>query len=237
MLASSHRRILTAVLALGLVLTARSGAAERLFTLSDDGGTFLYRARPGDHPTGVAEMFGIAERDIPAFLAANKIDDPTRVGTGFLYRVPNVAVQQLTERAATLDSENKRLRGALTEAKDRAHALEGDAREARATSESAEARLARLSRLEATWPWARALLVLLVLATAGAGAVAVAAMRRQRQADRYARGLATELEEKRRTALADRQESAKRVLDLETRVRALEAQLGPRVVISGRGGS
>src|SRR5262249_24971969 len=33
----------------------------------------------------------------------------------------------------------------------------------------------------------------------------------------------------------ERQESAKRIVDLESRVRALEGQLGPRVLISGRG--
>jgi phage shock protein A len=233
----SHHRILSAVIALSVALAVRAGAADRLFTLSEDGETFLYRARPGDHPTVVAEMFGIAERDLPAFLAANKIDDPTRVGTGFVYRVPNTAAQQLTERAARLERDDTRLRRALAEAKDRVRALEREAHDARATSDSAEARLARLARLEATWPWARALLVLLVLASAGAGMIAFAAMRRQRQAERYARGLATELDDKRRTALAERQESGKRVLDLETRVRALEAQLGPRVLISGRGGS
>jgi hypothetical protein len=231
-----HHGIRVAVVVLAVALAANA-SAERLFTLSPDGATFLYRARPGDHPTGVAEMFGIAEHDVPAFLAANKIDDPTKVGTGFVYRVPNAAAQELSERVSKLERDDARLRRELTEAKDKAHSLEREAKDARATSESAEARAARLTRLEATWPWARALLVLLLAASAGAGAVAVAAMRRQRQSERYARGLATELEEKRRVALADRQESAKRIIDLETRTRALEAQLGPRVLISGRGGS
>ena len=35
------------------------------------------------------------------------------------------------------------------------------------------------------------------------------------------------------TALAERQESSRRILDLESRVRTLEAQIGPRVLIGG----
>jgi hypothetical protein len=229
------RRIVIELAALAMIVAIRPAAAERLFTLSEDGGTFLYRARPGDHPTGVAEMFGVPEEGVPAFLAANKIDDPTRVGTGFVYRVPNAAVYELNQRVKTLESDNARLTRDLAEARTRVGELTHEASDARATYESAEARAARLTRLESTWPWARALIVLLALATAGAGAVAGAAMRRQRQAERYARTLAAELDERRRVALAERQESAKRVLDLETRVRGLEAQLGPRVLISGRG--
>jgi hypothetical protein len=232
---SHHRRIVLALATLAIVVAIRPAAGERLFTLSEDGETFLYRARPGDHPTGVAEMFGVPEAGVPAFLAANKIDDPTRVGTGFLYRIPNATAHELNQRVATLASDNARLTRDLSEARARVGELTREASDARATSESAEAHAARLARLESTWPWARALIVLLVLAAAGAGAVAGAAMRRQRQAERYARTLAAELDEKRRVALTERQESAKRILDLETRVRGLEAQLGPRVLISGRG--
>jgi hypothetical protein len=84
------------------------------------------------------------------------------------------------------------------------------------------------------WPFLQVTVVLLALAAIGAGAMARAAMLRKGAAERYARGLAHELEEKRRTALAERQESARRIVELETRVRTLEAQLGPRVVVSGR---
>ena len=57
----------------------------------------------------------------------------------------------------------------------------------------------------------------LAIAVGGATYTAALALRRQTQADRYARTLAQELEEKRRAALTERQESAKRILDLETR--------------------
>jgi uncharacterized protein YceH (UPF0502 family) len=70
--------------------------------------------------------------------------------------------------------------------------------------------------------------------TLGAVWIATMAMRRRGRAERYAATLARELDEKRQSALSERQESARRILDLEARIRALEAQLGPRVVISGR---
>src|ERR1043166_6635724 len=98
-----------------LHLAVGSGAAEPLFTLSEDGKTFLYKARPGDHPGIVAEMFGIPARDVPAFLAANHITDPTRVGAGFTYRIPNAAAQGLADRVATLEQENAGQRRSLAE--------------------------------------------------------------------------------------------------------------------------
>jgi len=67
-------------------------------------------------------------------------------------------------------------------------------------------------------------------------AVAVAALRRQRQAERFARTLAQELEEKRRTGLAERQESGRRILELEGKLKELETKLGLRVVVGGRSG-
>src|SRR5947207_11186303 len=92
------------------LLLAVGSAAEPLFTLSEDGKTFLYRARPGDHPGVVAEMFGIPSRDVPAFLAANGISDATKVSAGFVYRIPNAAARALAERTAALEGENTRLK-------------------------------------------------------------------------------------------------------------------------------
>src|SRR3989442_883713 len=109
-----------------LLLAVGPAAADPLFTLSEDGKTFLYRARPGHHPGVVAELFGISTRDLPAFLRR-----------------------------------------------------------------------------------------------AGAGG--------------YGRSLCTELAEKRRASLGERQESSRRILDLEQRIRTLEAQLSPRVIVGGRG--
>ena len=182
--------------AAAFLLAVGSAAAEPLFTLSEDGKTFLYRARPGDHPGVVAEMFGIPTRDVPAFLAANGISDATKVAAGFVYRIPNAAARALAESRAT-----------------------------------------GLARLERLWPWAKAALTLLLAAAAAAFYTAVAALRRRTEAERYARNLANELEEKRKAALTERQESARHILDLEQRIRTLETKLGPRAVMGGRSGS
>ena len=220
-----------------VVLGAGAAAADPLFTLADDGRTFLYRARAGDLPSGVAELFGVSSKDVPAFLAANRITDATRVGAGFVYRIPNETARALSDRVAALQAENTRLTRAATEDKQRVQSLAAAADEARAAAADAEARMARLASIERLWPWARGAVVALLIIAAGAAYSGVAALRRRGQADRYARTLARELDDKRRSALSERQESARRILDLETRVRSLEAQLGPRVVISGRGGS
>jgi len=231
-----RKAVLVAVLTLAASVVPARG--EPLFTLTDDGRTFLYKARPGDHPGIVAEMFGIPARDLPAFLAANGITDPTRVGAGFTYRIPNAAARGLADRVAALEQENAGQRRSLAEVSEKTKALTRAADDAHAAAAEAERHAQQLERLARLWPWLRLALVLLVLGLVAAGYTAVAAVRRQGQADRWARSLAREAEEKRKAALAERQESAKRILDLEGRIRTLEAQLGPRVVISGgRSGS
>jgi len=220
-----------------LLLAVGSGAAEPLFTLSEDGKTFLYRARSGDHPGVVAEMFGIPSRDIPAFLAANVISDATKVSAGFVYRIPNAAARALAERAAALEADNARLKRAAGDEKAASERLAHAAEDARAEKALAESRATRLAGLERLWPWAKAALTLLLAAAAGAFYTAVAALRRRTEAEGYARSLANDLEEKRKTTLAERQESARHILDLEQRIRTLEAKLGPRAVMGGRSGS
>jgi hypothetical protein len=223
------------LIALGvLLLTGIAAHGEPLFTLTDDGTAFLYRARPGDLPVVVAEMFGLAPRDVPALLAANNIPDATRVGPGFVYRIPNAAARALAERITVLEQDNARLGRELGEATDRGRAAARNAEEAQAAATLAEARASRGARLQALWPVAEVALVLLALAAGAAGAIAATNVRRQRRAERYARSLALELEEKRRIGLAERQESGRRILDLETKVRDLEARLGPRLLVGGR---
>jgi len=220
-----------------LLLAVGSAAAEPLFTLSEDGKTFLYRARPGDHPGVVAEMFGIPSRDVPAFLAANGISDATKVSAGFVYRIPNTAALALAERSAALEAENTRLKRTAGEEAAKAEHLARAAEEARAEKARADSRATQLARLERLWPWAKATLTLLLAAAAGALYTALAALRRRAEAERYTRSLANELEEKRKAALAERQESARHILDLEQRIRTLEAKLGPRAVLGGRSSS
>ena len=223
--------------AAAFLLAVGSAAAEPLFTLSEDGKTFLYRARPGDHPGVVAEMFGIPTRDVPAFLAANGISDSTKVAAGFEYRIPNAAARALAERAAALEADNARLKRAAGDEKAASERLAHAAEDARAEKALAESRATRLAGLERLWPWAKAALTLLLAAAAGAFYTAVAALRRRTEAEGYARSLANDLEEKRKTTLAERQESARHILDLEQRIRTLEAKLGPRAVMGGRSGS
>jgi hypothetical protein len=221
-------RACVALIAVGLWL-GPAGAAP-LFKLSPDGRHFEYAARPGDHPTRVAELFGITGRDFDAFLAANRIEDATRIDPGFVFRIPNPVATQ----AETLKAENSRLAAEASSATARAAAFEKELQQLRVDTRAAEERAARLASFEWRWPLARAALVVLGLLAAAAAAVAVAAARRQRESERYARGLAIDLEEKRKSNLAERQESGRHILDLEGRIRTLEAQLGPRVVVSNR---
>jgi len=231
------RRVRSSLLLFLLVLGASAApvaTAAPLFTLDEDGKTFLYRARPGETPSAVAEMFGVSQHDVPAFLAANGISDPTHVGAGFLYRVPNVAVRALSERLGALEAQNARLTRDAAASGSKMDKLAHDAQEATAAASAADARAARASRLQTLWPALQAALVFLVLGIAAALGLASAALSRQRRAERYARALAAELEEKRKAALLDRQESARRILELEAKTRSLEAQLGPRLLVGGR---
>ena len=136
--------------------------------------------------------------------------------------------------AGALRAENGRLARAAAEVEARARTLEMELRETRAAAAAVEASAGHLGSLEERWLIARAALVLLALALAAALAVAAAALRQYRRAERYARSLARELDGKRQAALAERQESARRILDLEARPSTLER--GPRVVIGGRSG-
>ncbi len=216
------------------LLIGAPALAEPLFTLAEDGKTFLYRARPGDTPGAVAEMFGIPPHDVGAFVAANGITDTTKVGAGFVYRIPNAAARAIGERAAALEADNAALKRTEAGARAQFRRLTDAAEDARAQKASAESRVAQLVRLERIWPWAKAALALCLALAAGALYTAVAAMRRRAEAERYARGLAAEIEDKRKGVLAERQESARHILDLEQRIRTLEAQLGPRVIVGGR---
>jgi hypothetical protein len=218
----------TTIVALALVAAATVARAEPLFELEQGGQTFLYRARPGDHPGRVAEMFGIPADGVPALLSSNGIKDATAVGSGFVYRVPNVAARELATQIETLRSERDRFAKEAAVAGERASTAVREAKDANDTAADATARAARSQRLETLWPWMVLALVLLVVLAAAAFTIARGAMSRQRQAERYAKTLATELEDRRKASMAERQESARRALDLEQRIRTLETQLAPR---------
>ena len=225
-----HRSALVICALLATLATGQPAAGEPLFTLAEDGRTFLYRGRPGDSPGTVAAMFGIEARDVPSFLTANGIKDPTRVQTGFVYRIANPVVA----RTAALEEQSRGFQEEAGELRKQVDALQRDLRAAEQRAEFAEGRAARAGRLERLWPVTLTVIGFLAVGLAGAGVVATRAVKRQNAVDVYARTLARELEEKRRTNLADRQESARRILELENRTRDLEAKLGPRVLSGGR---
>ncbi len=84
----------------------------------------------------------------------------------------------------------------------------------------------RLAQLEGRWRLAFWAIVGLSLALSVVGAVAAVARRREQGATRYARSMAHELEDKRRSGLVERQESARHIVELEARVRELEGRAG-----------
>jgi hypothetical protein len=216
------------IVALALIAAATVARAEPLFELEDGGQTFLYRARPGDHPGRVAEMFGIPADGVPALLKSNGIKDDTQVGSGFVYRVPNFAARELAGQLDALRAERDRLAADAATATQNAAAAAREARTDRDAAAAAGAVAERNQRLATLWPWMQLACVLLALTAAAAFVLARSAMNRQRQAERYAKTLAAELEERRKTSMAERQESARHVLDLEQRIRNLEVQVAPR---------
>jgi hypothetical protein len=200
------------------VVCTAAFAAEPVFTLGEDGSTFLYRARPGDRPAAIAEMFGIKPADVPALLAANGITDPTRIPTGQVFRIANPVAEQAKQadaKAATLERE-------LQESRARVTTLERDVAGAKAAATDASRLAERSARFASIWWIAVSVAVLLAAATGFALLIAVRAVRQRRHDEQYARTLADELEEKRRRGLDERRETAKRILDLETQVRHLE---------------
>jgi hypothetical protein len=216
------------IVALALIAAATVARAEPLFELEDGGQTFLYRARPGDHPGRVAEMFGIPADGVPALLKSNGIKDDTQVTSGFVYRVPNFAARELAGQLDALRAERDRLATDAATATQNAAAAAREARTDRDAAAAAGAVAERNQRLATLWPWMQLACVLLALTAAAAFVLARSAMNRQRQAERYAKTLAAELEERRKTSMAERQESARHVLDLEQRIRNLEVQVAPR---------
>lgn len=196
--------------------------------LSTEGGTIVYTARSGDTPARVAEMFGIPPEQFSAFLRANGITDAARVPAGFRYRVPN----PLAARVSALEAQAAKLEHEAQASAERARALEAELVRAQAASAAAEAEHARVVRLERLWPLAKVGLVLLGLVTLAALATARRALGALAAAERRAQALDAELEQKRRTNLAERQESARRILALEERIRELERPRGPSTLVS-----
>jgi hypothetical protein len=229
----SLRRCTLAFVAAALaVAVVASAAPEPAVGITDDGRTFLYRARPGDTPGQIAGTFGVPQG---AFLAENDIRDPMQIRAGAVYRVPNVAARELADRLSAVLRENTTLAASVDAAESRARTLAREADELKAATSAAEARAAGASRLVRLWPFVQLVLLLLGVGAACAIHFAYTAIDARQRSERYARAIAQELTDKRNAALAERQQSGRRIVDLETRIRELEAQLRPRAVGGGRG--
>lgn len=198
------------------------------FELSDDGRTFLYRARPGEAPSLVARSFGIAPENVAAFLQANGIADATRVPADFVYRIPNPLAPEIQARTA----EAEKLRSEAVARASRESLLQRRLAEVEAAAAVNAEHERRLVRLEWWRPIAIGVLSIALVGFAVALWIARLALGRLGGVERHARALAQEIDERRRAALAEKQEAARRVLDLEERLR--QAERHPRLVASGR---
>jgi hypothetical protein len=221
-----NRRIVVRLLFL-LAAAPQPAPGAPPFELSDGGRTFLYRARPGEPPSVVAERFGVPRDRLGAFLAANGISDPRRVPLGFEYRIPN----PLGPRLEALGDRVRRLERDAVAWSARVADLERTNEQLARQAGLDEANARRLAALEWRWPITAGLLVLALLALAGALWTTRAAVARLAPAEERARALAQELELRRQAALTERQEAGRRIVELENRVRVLEI---PRRATGGR---
>lgn len=211
-----------AVALLTVGFTVTGAAAEPGVELRDEGRTIVYRARPGDTATGVAQALGVP---LDVLLAGQGIRDGGRIPVDFEYRVAN----PLAARADAAERRSGDLERRLAAAESKVAEAERELGGVQRAEALRADQLQRLAQLEGRWRLAFWAIVGLSLALAVAGAVAAVARRRERGATHYARSMAHELEEKRRSGLAERQQSARRIVELEDRTRQLEAQLGDRL--------
>lgn len=214
-----------AVALLTLGVTVARAAGEPGIALQDEGRTIVYRAGPGDTLAAVAQAFGMPPAALAAQLAAQGVRDASRIPVGFEYRVQN----PLAARADAAERRTDDLERQLVAAESRVAVGEQHLAGVQRGETLQAEQWQRLAQLEGRWRLAFWAIVGLSLALSVAGAVAAVARRRERGATRYARAMAQELEDKRRSGLTERQQSARRIVELEERVRQFEAQVGEHV--------
>ena len=210
---------------LTLSATVARAAGEAGIALQDEGRTIVYRARPGDTALAVGAALGVAPAELATLLAAEGVRDASRVPVGFEYRVPN----PLAARADDAERRARDLEQKVVAAESRVAEIERQLGAVQRGEALRAQQVQRLAQLEGRWRLAFWAVVGLSLALSVLGAVAAVARRRERGATRYARTMAHELEEKRRTGLAERQQSARRIIELEDRLRHLETQRDDQV--------
>jgi len=205
--------------AMVLVFSTFAGVTNAAdIALTDEGRTIVYTSRKWETPASVAEKFGVAPEDVPAFLEANGITRTTNLKDPIKYRVPNPLVrreQRAEERATTAEHE-------LAVARERTSDLEGRVETSAGQVRTAEAARAHLVTIERYWPLLRVVAALLAIALIGVGWFAFSLTMRLQGSQKQVRVLIDELEDKRHGNLAERQESARKILTLENRVRELE---------------
>lgn len=218
---------LLTTLALALLSSGNATALPNIDVLAN-GRVITYRTQPGDTPAAVAAQLGVPPDELRDFLSAAGISDPTRVPAGFTYRLPHPAVAQLDAALAN----NGALLSTIT-------ALESDAATTTYALETARAEALRNADAVAIAARLTARNRLAVGALLGALLLAVAAVvatnkvvQQERVTAKQLQELMRDLENKRQAWLLERQQSARRILNLETELR--EA-LRPEVVVRMRG--
>jgi len=204
--------------AAALVAAGAAMAAAPPVELTDEGRTIVYRLQAGDTPADIARAFGLDEAALAALLEAHGASDWRRVRAGATWRIPNPLAARLDRLAAQVaDAEARR-----DAAEGRAATLVAELATARAAVTMDAAQRERLARVETWWRGAVATGAVLGLGLLAALAFLGRAQRGAQRAVRWARGLTTELEERRRAVLAERQQAARRLVELEERVRRFE---------------
>lgn len=206
-----------AVALVAAAVAARAAPAPTVEPV-DGGHAFAYRVRAGDTPASIARAFGLDEAALAALLDRHDATDWRRVREGATWRIPN----PLSERVAAAEARAADAEARHEAARTRLESLERALADARAAVAADAHRHAWLERVafRARAAGAAALVLAVALLAALAGLLHERA--RGRRAQRWARALAAEGEERRRAALAERQEAARRLVVLEDRLRHLE---------------
>jgi len=163
--------------------TVTGAGAEPGVALRDDGRTIVYRARPGDTATGVAQALGVPLDVLLAGQGIQGIRDGSRVPVDFEYRVAN----PLAARVDAAERRSGDLERRLVAAESRVAETERELAGVQRAEALRADQLQRLAQLEGRWRLAFWAIVGLSLALAVVGAVAAVARRRERGAP--ARGM------------------------------------------------
>jgi len=215
------------------LLLATGALAAPPVELTDEGRTILYRLQAGDTPADLARAFGLDAQQLATVLEAHGATDWRQARAGAVWRIPNPLATSLEALGARLRDAEQRAQAA----EDRVTALAAELATAQAAVTMDAAERARLAQLEGRWRSLLAAAGGLALACVVALGFLVEAQRRAGRAVRWARGLAAELDERRRAVLAERQQAARRLVELEERVRRYElAEAAARVRLVDRQG-